>query len=267
MALIIKAFKEEKWARNFLASGQMFFGSTRLYNEIENDVRQDIFDGKIISTIPIHEKINNFTIDNRFSITVDGEELAIVGEVIKNTDPEAIMHGYVCVEKTLKEQFAYCIYLMKDNVLSEENLNAISDFGDYFVIIYNFQRFMDMLQDKIKKSRGIQLFKAKNIEYVKTVDINKSNFEIGLFQKRDIYKNECEHRFVIIENKEEPKKGYKSLQKPPGIIISIGNLSNVAIKCNRNTLLSYIIYLQKIQGFDTFKLENDYFFSKAATDD
>ena len=193
MLLLLKAFRKEKWAEDFL-DGVLYCNTVKYYRDLEDsDEKRDKDEGAVV--IP----------GDRLS------ELRLGDYVVKRLDLVTLRH-YFNLTSGVNVYCMFCwaprleggqVFLNK-----EEQLGSLREFdrkyGPYSVVIGNLPEFFGRIDVAINRE-GILLGRGDTVTYelAKDVPNNPEGLFDLAFHKNSKYSDEHEYRFAFLVDQKE----------------------------------------------------------------
>lgn len=227
--MLIK-FAPLEFAKSF-REGTIYMNSLDYFRGIEDEgVRGDIFEGT-------HSLIANKDI---------GQLLAPHGMDISEEFQKNIIGGMSLLSEELKYFKVFCMYKLGyklEKKLIETIDKRISDFGNTFVLITDFNEFKSRVNNELEKGNyEIYDFGAQEVSYYQ---YDQPTQELGPFAKSAAYSWQKEFR--LIASPLEPTL------KP--LVLNVGDLSDISIIGSTDRLIQELKFSDNdqliIPGFDS----------------
>lgn len=206
---ILIKFTSLKFAKSF-RNGTVYMNSMDYFRRMEGDqkLRSDLLEGT-------HSIIAKDDFD---------EALPKLGMIFSQNEKDAIIEGMPLISEELKYYNIFSMYHLNCDFSTghiEPIDNRINDFGDTFVLIFNFKEFQrrilcELDKDKYQCKYNVLGFGGGKVEYY---DWDSPTQELGPLKKLNMYSWQKEYRLIAepVEFTLEP------------LILNIGNISDISI--------------------------------------
>lgn len=206
IVLLIKIFDKEEYADAFINSGEMYCRTLESFKDLEGDVeRGDIYEGatdwhqpdQVSLTISFKDKNG---IEKSFPIKDLAGPLIIQSNSFNNLNLYCMYAVKVPeFEESYETEIQRLKAVTKINKLLKDCStvgNEVLSLGQYAVVIYKVQDFIDKVKANAK-SGDVECLSA-SIKYFDSEKFHGSFKGLeAVFRKRDIYKHQNEYRFVF----------------------------------------------------------------------
>lgn len=225
--VIMKVVKEKKYADDFIA-GKLYLNLNSFFADQENNKfltkkQSDEYEG-------IGTYLRSTNEVQYYTKLIDGKPYVVEGSSSDNCSPGIPL---ITASLGVKDNTAniFCMYTIWFDYISNQmtyiDRNIKDTFGDYCIIVLNFNEFLKRVSNAFNDSKYVYLSQP-SFGWVNYVDISKHYTELGVFRKEKSYTYQNEFRLCMqLDRKPAPLK-----------YLEIGEIGDIVISVTTEELLS-----------------------------